>query len=76
MPMPFFAETCRASVEADDGLDLFQHLIDAGDGQVDLVDDRDNLQAGFDGRVGIGDRLCLHPLEGIDEEQGSFTRRQ
>ena len=78
MPIPFLAEIKQGvgRIEADDVLDLFEHLVDAGDRQVDLVDDRDDLQARFDRRIRIGDRLRLHPLKGVDQQQRPFARRQ
>ena len=56
-------------VEAQHVLDLFQHVVHAGDGQVDLVHDGDDLEVLLDRRVGVGHRLGLHPLEGVDQQE-------
>ena len=63
-------------VEADDRLDLLEHFVDPGDRQVDLVDHRNHHQIAVDRRVGVGDGLRLDALEGVDEQQGPFARRQ
>ncbi len=55
------------------GRDLGRHPLGLGGGKVDLVDDRDDLQAGFDRQVGVGQRLRLHALAGVDEQDGSFA---
>ena len=54
--------------EAQDLLDLVGDLLRAGTGEVDLVDDRDDLEVLLEGRVGIGDGLGLHALSGVDDE--------
>ena len=41
--------------------------------QVDLVDDRDNLEAVIDGKIGVGERLGLDSLRGIDDQQRAFA---
>src|SRR5205807_8269344 len=47
-----------------------------GAGQVDLVQARDQLQPGVDGEVGVGDRLRLHALRGVHDEQRALARGQ
>ena len=49
--------------------DLVRDAIGIGARQVDLVQHRDQLEAGFDRRVGVGDRLRLSSLGGIDHQQ-------
>ena len=44
--------------------------------QVDLVQARDELEAGVDGQVGVGDRLRLDALGGVHHEQRALARRQ
>jgi hypothetical protein len=44
-----------------------------GAGQVDLVQARDQLQARLDGEVGVGDRLGLDALGGVDDEQRALA---
>jgi hypothetical protein len=69
-------EHCRFRVEAQVFLDLRLHPFDVGRGQVDLVDDRDDLQIVFHGQIEIGQGLGLHALAGIDEQQGAFAGSQ
>jgi hypothetical protein len=54
-------------------LDLHGHAVGVGRGKVDLVDDRDQLQVVLGRQVGVGDRLSLHPLGGVDHEQGPLA---
>ena len=43
-------------------------------GQIDLVDDRDDLEIVLDREVGVGQRLRFDALRGIDEQQRAFAR--
>ena len=63
-------------VEADDLLDLPLRLVDLRARQVDLVDDRDDLEAAVDGEVGVGERLRLDALRGVDDQQRAFAGGQ
>ena len=45
-------------------------------GQIDLVDDRDDLEVVLDGEVGVGERLRLDALRGVDEQQRALRRRR
>ena len=67
MPMPSLAlaGTGQRAVKANDLLDLFPRAFDVGGRQVDLVDDRDNLEVGLQREVDVGERLGLDPLGGI-----------
>ncbi len=47
-----------------------------GAGQVDLVQARDQLQPGLDRQIGVGDRLGLDPLGGVDHQQRPLAGRQ
>ena len=58
-----------AAVEADDVLDLTLALVGLRAGQVDLVDDRDDLEVVVHGQVGVGQRLGLDALRGVDQQQ-------
>ena len=62
--------------EAEHLLDFLCHPDRIGAGQVDLVDDRDDLQPDFDGGVSIGDGLGLHALRGIDDQDRPFAGLQ
>ena len=64
------------SVEADHLLDLFLDALWLGRGQVDLVEDRDDLVVVFDRLVDIGERLRLDTLAGVHHKQRAFARRQ
>ena len=56
-------------IAADQVGDLGRHPLGLGARQVHLVEHRDQLQAGLDGRVGVGDRLRLDALGGVDDQQ-------
>src|SRR5688572_30193173 len=62
-----------AAVEADDVLDLALALVGLRAGQVDLVDDRDDLEVVLDGKVGVGERLRLDALRRVDQQQRAFA---
>jgi hypothetical protein len=48
--------------------DLAGDLVGARGRQVDLVQDRDDLEVGLEREVEVRDRLRLHPLRGVDEQ--------
>ena len=56
-------------VAADQVGDLGRHPLRLGARQIDLVEHRNQLQPGLDRRVGVGDRLRLDALRGIDDQQ-------
>ena len=58
---------------AEDVDDLAGDPIGICGDQIDLVDGRDHLETGIDSEVGIGQRLRLDPLGGIDQQQSAFT---
>ena len=53
----------RGCVEPDDVLDLALGFLGLRAGQVDLVDDRDNLEIVLDREIGVGERLRSTPCE-------------
>ena len=61
-------------LDADDLLDLFGDLLGLGGGEVDLVDDGDDLMVVLDRLVDVGERLRLHPLRRIDHQQRTLAR--
>ena len=63
-----------ARVEPDDVLDLASRLVRLRAGQVDLVDDRDDLEVVLDRQVGVGERLRLDALRRVDEQQRALAR--
>ena len=62
--------------QADDALDLFAHDFGLGAGQIDLVDDRDDLEVVLDGQVDVGQRLRLDALGRVDHQQRALAGRQ
>ena len=75
---PFFRtrEDRACGVETDDVLDLPLGLVRLRTRQIDLVDDRNDLEVVLDGKVRVGQRLRLHALRRVDEQQRPFTRGQ
>ena len=69
-------EDGAVGVEPDDLLDLPLGLVGHRAGQVDLVDDRDDLEVVVGGEVGVGERLRLHALRRIDQEQRALAGRR
>ncbi len=65
-----------ARVEPDDLLDLPAGLLGLRAGQIDLVDDRDDVEVVVDREIRVGERLRLDALRGVDEQQRAFARRQ
>ena len=63
-------------IEADGAFDHFFGARNVGALQIDLVDDRNDFQAVIDGEIGVGQRLRLDALRGVDDEQRTFTRRE
>ncbi len=60
-------------VDADDVLDLLDHALGLGGGQVDLVQHRHHGDALLDRRVAVGDRLRLHALRRVDDQQRALA---
>ena len=59
--------------DADDVLDLLDHAVGLGRRQVDLVQHRHDGDALLDRGVAVGDRLRLHALRGVDDEQRALA---
>ena len=77
-PMPFLGagQDRVAGVEPDDLLDLPLGFVRLRARQVDLVDDRNDLEVVLDREVGVGQRLRFDALRRIDQQQRAFARRQ
>ena len=60
----------------DDVLDLAAGLLGLCAGQIDLVDDGDHLEPAVHREVRVRQRLCLHALRGIDEQERPLAGRQ
>ena len=65
-----------ARVEPDDVLDLPLRFVRLRAGEIDLVDDRDDLEVVLDGEVGVGQRLRFDALRRVDDQQRPFGRRE
>ena len=63
-------------VQADHLLDLGADALRLGGRQVDLVEHRHDLVVGLDRLVDVGQRLRLHPLAGVDDQQRTLAGRQ
>ncbi len=63
-------------VEADDVLDLSLALVRLRARQVDLVDDRNDVEVVVDGEIGVGQRLRLDALRRVNEQQRALARSQ
>ena len=70
-PWPVLALHAMASVASrPDGLfNGFLGAQDVGRGQVDFVDDGNNLEAMVDGEIGVGQGLRFYALAGVDHQQ-------
>ena len=53
--------------------DLLGDALGLGAGEVDLVQARDQLEARLDRQVGVGDRLRLDALRGVDDQQRALA---
>ena len=62
--------------DADDVLDLLDHALGVGGGQVDLVEHRDHLDPLLGGGVAVRDRLRLDALRRVDDEQRALAGRE
>jgi hypothetical protein len=63
-------------VDADHVLDLGAHAVGLGGGQVDLVEDRDDLVVVVDGLIDIGQGLGFDALRGVDDQQRALAGGQ
>jgi hypothetical protein len=62
-----------AGIAAQQVGDLAGDPIGLGARQVDLVDHRDQLQAALDRQIGVGHRLRLDSLGGVDDQQRALA---
>ncbi len=74
-PSPVLALIRRTSLGrlADQVGDLLGDALRLGTGQVDLVHAGDQLEPGVDREVGVGDRLRLDALAGVDHQQRALA---
>ena len=57
-------------------LDLLLDLLRMGAREVDLVDRGNDIEVGVHGEAGVGDRLCLDALGGVNDENGALARSE
>ena len=76
MPSLALVENGAGPVEADDLLDLSARFLGLGARQVDLVDDRNDLEVVLDRQVGVGQRLRLDALRRVDQQQRALAGGQ
>ncbi|CDC62825.1 putative uncharacterized protein [Clostridium sp. CAG:448] len=62
--------------DPDNFFDLLHATVDIGARQVNLIDDRHNLQVRIHRKIGIGKRLCLNPLCRVHNQQCAVARFQ
>ena len=60
-------------VEADHVLDLLLDAVGVGGGQVDLVEDGQDLEVVVERLVDVGERLRLHALAGVDHQHRALA---
>ena len=60
-------------VETNDVLDLLLDPVGLGRRQVDLVEHGHQFEVGVDRLVGVGQRLRLDPLRGVDQQEGTLA---
>ena len=59
--------------DADDILDLGDHAVGIGAGQVDLVDDRHNLQSAVNCQISIRQRLRFDSLRSVHHQNRALA---
>ena len=67
---------CQHGIVGRDGQAVLYLGFDAlglGAGKIDLIDERDDLKVGVHGHHGVGHRLRLDALGGVDHEHGAFA---
>ena len=63
-------------LQADGAFDLTNHALRIGAGQIDFVDDGNDLVVVVQRQVGVGQRLRLHALGGVHHQQRALACRQ
>ena len=75
---PIFCGNLRRILrrDANDVLNLRFHLGRPGSRQINFIDHRQNLQAGVNGQVGVGQGLGLHALGGVHHQHRTLAGSQ
>ena len=70
MPTPVLRRRLQHLVGVDphEVGDFVPALLDLRPGQIDLVQHRNHLEVGLEGQKKVGERLGLHPLAGVDDQ--------
>ena len=63
-------------IETDDGFDLLADALRLGGREIDLVNDRDDLEIVMQREVGVGECLSLHALGSVHHQQRAFASLQ
>jgi len=63
-------------VVSDQICDLARNGVGVGGRQIDLVDDRNDVQVVLDREIGVRECLCLRALRRVDDELGSLAGLQ
>ena len=67
------AQNGFGGVETDESFNLFADAFGVSGGQIDLVDDGDDLEILIERKVGVGEGLGFDALRSIDDEEGTFA---
>ena len=67
---------CICRVQANSLLNRLLRAQNVGRGQIDLIDDRNDLQAVIDGEIGVGQCLRFHSLACVHYQQCALARGQ
>ena len=74
VPVPSFALASMAPALSSPMMSsICRAFVGLGARKIDLVDDRDDLEIVSDGQVGVGERLRLDALRGVDEKQRTLA---
>ena len=78
MPSPFLRahEENVVGIGADEVVDFLLAPLRLGARQVDLVEDRDDLEPGVQREEQVRKRLRLDPLRRVDDENRALARRE
>src|SRR6185295_13796883 len=63
-------------IYADDILDLLAHALGLGRRQIDLVENRNDIESGIDRLIDIGESLRFDALARVDDKERAFASRE
>ena len=76
MPCLALHQDAPRGIEPDDRFDLLANALRLGGGQIDLVDDRNNLQVVVQRQICIGQGLRFDALGSVHHQQCAFAGLQ